>query len=181
MSGRSKTACGFSAWSLRPTACKTSSWPPKQSLIAHPIRLWALTNYALALDAIARFHLEFWRLNLLSDGERHARHFDLGFASYLEKHALALTLIGLTINKPQFEKLFDEGSMEHGIQVGAYARLKWAVVHVEDVAKTLAAYQYLRVLAPANAALRKKERVYTFVLERLDERYVWGQQRRHRR
>ena len=140
----------------------------------HALQLFAdVIDYALALDAIARFHLEFWRLNLLSDGERHARHFDLGFASYLEKHALALTLIGLTINKPQFEKLFDEGSMEHGIQVGAYARLKWAVVHVEDVAKTLAAYQYLRVLAPANAALRKKERVYTFVLERLDERYAF--------
>ncbi|MDP2342426.1 MAG: YiiX/YebB-like N1pC/P60 family cysteine hydrolase [Deltaproteobacteria bacterium] len=128
-------------------------------------------DHSFALDALARFHLEFWRLNLVTNPERHARHFDLGFAAYLEKHALALALVDTTINKPQFEKLFDEGSIEHGIPAGAYMRLKWAVVHVEDVAKTLTAHQYLKVLAPANAVLRREDRVYTFVLERLDDRY----------
>jgi hypothetical protein len=129
-------------------------------------------DYTFALDALARFHLEFWRLNVVTEPERHARHFDLGFAAYLEKHALALTLIDHTINKPQFEKLFDEGSIEHGVPAGAYARLKWAVVHVEDVAKTLAAHQYVKVLTPANDVLRKEDRVYAFVLERLEERYA---------
>jgi hypothetical protein len=129
-------------------------------------------DHSLALDALARFHLEFWRLNLVTNPERHARHFDLGFAAYLEKHALALSLVDITISKPQFEKLFDEGSIEHGIQPGAYGRLKWAVVHVEDVAKTLTAHQYLKVLTPANQVLRREDRVYTFVLERLEERYA---------
>ena len=130
-------------------------------------------DHTFALDALSTFHLEFWRLNLVTNPERHARHFDLGFAAYLEKHALALALVELTINKPQFEKLFDEGSLEHGIPPAAYARLKWAVVHVEDVAKTLAAHQYLKILTPANATLRKEDRVYTFVLERLEERYAF--------
>ncbi len=128
-------------------------------------------DHTVALDALARFHLEFWRLNLVTNPQRHAQHFDLGFAAYLEKHALALALVDLTINKPQFEKLFDEGSIEHGIPPAAYLRLKWAVVHVEDVAKTLAAHQYLKVLAPANELLKKDDRVYAFVIERLEERY----------
>ena len=130
-------------------------------------------DHSFALDALAAFHLEFWRLNLVTNPERHARHFDLGFAAYLEKHALALALVDLTLNKPQFEKLFDEGSVEHGIPAAAYMRLKWAVVHVEDVAKTLTAHQYLKLLKPANDVLRKEDRVYTFVLERLEERYAF--------
>lgn len=125
-----------------------------------------------ALDALARFHLDFYRLNVVTQPERHARHFDIGFAAYLEKHALALTLVDKTINKPQFEKLFDEGSLEHGIPAGAYGRLKWAVVHVEDVAKTLAAHQYVKVLTPANNVLRQENRNYDFVLTRLEERYA---------
>lgn len=130
-------------------------------------------DHTLALDALARFHLDFWRLNLVTQPERHARHFDLGFAAYLEKHALALTLIEQTHNKPQFEKLFDEGSVEHGVPPGAYARLKWNVLHVEDVAKTLAAHQYLKVLTPANEVLRKDDPLYSFVYERLEERYAF--------
>jgi hypothetical protein len=129
-------------------------------------------DHAFALDALSRFHLEFWRLNIVTQPERHARHFDIGFAAYLEKHALALTLIDQTINKSQFEKLFDEGSVEHGIPAGAYARLKWAVVHVEDVAKTLAAHQYVKLLTPANATLRKGDRTFDFILERMEERYA---------
>lgn len=151
--------------------------PMEQALTAderdQALSLFAdVLDHTFALDALARFHLEFWKLNLVTEPERHARHFDLGFAAYLEKHALALALIDHTINKPQFEKLFDEGSIEHGVPAGAYARLKWAVVHVEDVAKTLTAHQYVKVLSPANAALRKDDKVWDFVLERLEERYA---------
>jgi hypothetical protein len=133
-------------------------------------------DHTMALDALARFHLDFYRVNVVTDKERHARHFDIGFAAYLEKHALALALIDQTINRAQFEKLFDEGSAELGIPAGAYARLKWAVVHVEDVAKTLAAHQYVKVLAGANQKLAAEEPVYSFVIERLEERYAYVKQ-----
>ncbi len=140
----------------------------------HALVLFAdVLDHTFALDALSRFHLDFWRLNLVTDPERHARHFDLGFAAYLEKHALALSLIEATHNKPQFEKLFDEGSVEHGVPRGAYARLKWNVLHIEDVAKTLAAHQYLKVLGPANEALQKEDKLYAFVCERLEERYAF--------
>lgn len=134
-------------------------------------------DHTLALDALARFHLDFYRTNLLTGPERHARHFDLGFAAYLEKHALALALIDQTINRAQFEKLFDEGSPELGIPRGAYAQLKWSAVHLEDVGKTLAAHQHLKALGAANASLCTQDPTYRFIMDRLENRYAYVKQK----
>jgi hypothetical protein len=140
-------------------------------------RVRALTFFASvldhchALDAVVRFHLDFWRVNPLTQSSSHARHFDLGFLAYVEKLALALALIDQTINKPQFEKLLDEGSPVYGIPAGAYTRLKWNVVHVDDVGKSLAAHQYFGLLAAEHAKLRQHDAVWGFVQDRLEERY----------
>ena len=79
----------------------------------------AVIDNTVALDTLARFHLDFWHVNALTDRERHARHFALFFATYVEKLALGLALIDKTINKPQFEKLFDEGNQAMGIAPGS--------------------------------------------------------------
>lgn len=139
---------------------------------ARALTLFAsVLDHCHALDAVVQFNLEFWRINPLTQTERHARHFDLGFLAYVEKLALALALVDQTINKPQFEKLLDEGNPVFGIPAGAYARLKWNVVHVEDVAKSLAAHQYFTVLASENAKLRAGDATWGFVQDRLEERY----------
>jgi hypothetical protein len=140
-------------------------------------RARALTHFAdvldhcHALDAMVRFHLDFWRVNPVTHSDGHAQHFDLGFLAYLEKLALALAFVDATINKPQFERLFDEGSHAYGIPAGAYGRLKWNVVHVEGVAKVLAAHHYLKVLALSNKRLRAQSD-WAFVQDRIDERYA---------
>jgi hypothetical protein len=105
-----------------------------------------VVDHILALDQIARYHLEFWKLSPIADRERHARHFALFFAAYCEKLALGVQFIDRTINKPQFEKLYDEGNPALGLSPGAYRTLKWNVVHVEDAAKALAAHQWMRTL-----------------------------------
>ena len=127
----------------------------------------------ISLDNLARFHLDFFRLSVVGDPERHARHFALFFAAYLEKLALGLALVDKTINKPQFEELFDEGSQGYGIQPGAYKRLKWNVVHVEDAAAALAAHQWMRLLSgPLDKLAKADPQQWGFVLDRLEDRYA---------
>ncbi len=128
-------------------------------------------DHALALDALSRRHLAAWGKHPLPTSTTSVRHLDLGFAAYVEKLSLGLALIERTLNKPQFEKLYDEGSMALGIPAGAYARLKWNIVHVEQVAKALAVHQVIKAAGPINDTLRGA-RPWSFVVERLDERYA---------
>jgi hypothetical protein len=151
--------------------------PPEQGLSADE-RKEALSlfegvlDHVIALDTIARFHLNFFQISVLDDPARHARHFVLFFAAYVEKLSLALSLIDKTINKPQFEKLFDEGNQGLGIAPGAYKTLKWNAVHVEDAATALAAHQWMKVLAGKLEDLQKKEpTTWGFLLNRLEDRY----------
>ena len=127
-------------------------------------------DHSVELDKIARFHLSFFDISVMDDPARHARHFVLFFAAYVEKLALGLALIDRTINKPQFEELFDEGSQGLGIQPGAYATLKWNVVHVEDAATALAAHQWMKLLSGQLDTLAKTD-PWGFVINRLDDRY----------
>jgi hypothetical protein len=130
-------------------------------------------DHSAALDQMARWHLEFWKLSPMSDRERHARHFALFFAAYVEKLALGVALIDRTINKPQFEKLFDEGNVALGISPGAYQTLKWNVIHVDDAARALAAHQWLKVLGgPLERLAKTDEPTWGFLMNRLEERYA---------
>lgn len=132
----------------------------------------AVLDNSVALDQLARFHLDFWLVNAVTQRERHARHFALFFATYVEKLAVGLTLIDRTINKPQFEKLFDEGNHGLGIAPGAYARLKWNVVHVEDATTALAAHQWLKTLGGTLHELEKNDpQTWGFLRNRLEDRY----------
>lgn len=134
----------------------------------------AVLDNSIALDQLARFHLDFWHVNAVTDRERHARHFSLFFAAYVEKLAIGLTLIDRTINKPQFEKLFDEGNQGLGITPGAYAKLKWNVVHVEDASTALAAHQWLKVMSGKLDDLEKKDpQTWGFLRNRLEDRYEY--------
>lgn len=131
-----------------------------------------VVDHAAALDQIARFHLEFWKLSALNERDEHARHFALFFASYLEKLALGVSFVDRTINKPQFEKLLDEGNASYGIAPGAYRTLKWNVVHVEDAAKALAAHQWMRTLGGPLERLAKSDApTWGFLMNRLEDRY----------
>ncbi len=124
------------------------------------------------LDKMARFHLDFIQISVVHDPLRHARHFALFFGAYLEKLALGLALIDRTINKPQFEELFDEGSQGFGIQPGAYAKLKWNVVHVEDAATALAMHQWMKLLSGQLKKLaQKNEKLWGFLESRIEDRY----------
>jgi hypothetical protein len=132
----------------------------------------AVLDHTVALDHLARFHLDFWHVDVVNDGARHARHFALFFASYVEKLAIGLALIDRTINKPQFEKLFDEGNHGLGIAPGAYQRLKWNVVHVEDASTALAAHQWMKILSGTLDELSQQDpQTWGFLMNRLEDRY----------
>jgi hypothetical protein len=142
---------------------------------ARALALFAdVLDHCHAFDGLVRFHLDVWKVRPIPTQVEQVRHFDLGYLAYLEKLALALTLVEQAINKPQFEKLYDEGSQAWGIPAGAWAKLKWNVVHVEDVAKVLGSHSLRRLMADAEAALRRATTGsrWTFIQARIDERYA---------
>lgn len=106
-----------------------------------------ILSYQVALDTLARFHLDFYRLDLIRNPVPHARHFLLGFTAYYLQVRLGLELIDRTSGKPQFEALLDEGSPERGVPPKAYARLKWNVVHLQELGRIFAAHQYHKFLS----------------------------------
>jgi hypothetical protein len=151
---------------------------PKDQALSAEERVSALALFeqvlahGVALDGMAHFHLEFWRIAAMKDPARHARHFALGFAAYCLKARLGLTFVSLTQNKPQFETLLDEGSREVGLPPGLYGRLKLNVVHVETVSKILAAHSYHLVLKQTSYAKIPVDSGFPRVLQILDRAYA---------
>jgi hypothetical protein len=130
-----------------------------------------ILDYQLLLDGLTQFHLGFWRLDVFSEPMRHSRHFLLGFHAYYNQMSLGLRFIERTLNKPQFETLFDEGSDEVGIFQGAYTRLKWNVVHVENVAKVFAAHQYHKLMSATCYRKFGDDPLLNFVVEDVERTY----------
>jgi hypothetical protein len=150
--------------------------PAEQALGADErARAWSIfadvLDHALALDALSQRHFAAWRKRPSPTAAASVRHLDLGFAASVEQLALGLEFVDRTLNRPQFEKLLDEGSPVAGVPAGAYARLKWNVVHVEEVAKTLAVHQLIKVAAPVNEQLGRTAS-WRFVVDRLEDRYA---------
>ena len=129
-------------------------------------------SHEVALDALARFHFDFWRIDALKDPARHARHFAIGFAAYCLKVRLGLAFVDLTLNKPQFETLLDEGSRELGLPPGLYARLKYNVVHIEAVSKILAAHGYHLILRQTSYAKIPLDTGFSSILPILEKAYA---------
>jgi hypothetical protein len=136
-----------------------------------------LLDYQLLLDGMSQFHQDFWYLDVFSDPTRHARHFLLGFHSYCHQLALGLRFIEKTINKPQFEVLFDEGSEDVGVFQGAYSRLKWNVVHVENIAKVFAAHQYHKLMSYTCYRKFGEDPLLPFILEDVERAYQEAKER----
>lgn len=128
-------------------------------------------DYTVALDSLSRFHGDFWRIRLAEDPLRHARHFLLGFASRCLRMSLGFSFIDRTLGKPQFEKLLDEGAPELGVPAGAYARLKWNVVHVKDVGEMVASHQYHRVLAQTAYESLSADDLVSYAMTAVDVTY----------
>jgi hypothetical protein len=124
---------------------KEDQLSPTERELAHDLFAQVMA-YAIALDGMARVHGDYWDVSPLKQRTRHARHFAIHFAAYTQLHQLGLKFIDLTQGKPQFETLLDEGSPRNGTPPRAYERLKWNVVHVEDVSRLVAGHQYHKVL-----------------------------------
>jgi hypothetical protein len=136
-----------------------------------------VVDYSVALDQMAVFHFEFWRVDIIRQPIRHARHFAVAFAAYCLMVRLGLQFADFTLNRPQFEKLLDEGSPEHGLPPGMYGHLKWNVVHVEVISRILAAHQYHKILKRTAYHEFSGELAMPPVLRVLDDSYDRVKQR----
>lgn len=101
----------------------------------------------VAAHTITRFHRGALELDPHDDPVRHAMHFGLAHRAYFRRLSLGMDLCARAQNRPQFETLLDEGAPDLGLRAGQWASFKWNVLHVEHVARAVAAREHQVAIA----------------------------------
>ncbi len=83
-------------------------------------------DYVLALDAIERYHAQFYMLS----GERRERSFFVSYAAFLAKYRCTLELIEAGKRNPTLDKILNEPVPELGLPAGSYAKLKFKYLNI---------------------------------------------------
>lgn len=128
-------------------------------------------DHHVAYDAISSLHMGFWRIDPLSEGPRHARHFALGVAAYLGRLSLGMELVGRTLGNARIERLLDEGAAALGIPPGGYELLRDDVTELDHVARVVAAGQYHDLLKGSQYPIVCADEVMERVVREIDASY----------
>lgn len=115
--------------------------------------LWGLwqsfLDYEIALESIKNTYGDFVGFKPSEEPERHARLFLTAYAAFLAQYACGLRVVGLAEPVRALHTLLNEEVPEFGIHPGAFARLKWNVIHVASVTLATAGRAVLHLLGPS--------------------------------
>lgn len=99
-------------------------------------------DHFVALDRIKSDYRAWPGISYLQHRARHARAFGIAYSALLCQCRYALRLIELTQSNPLFEALLDEPLPSFGLGSGAYARMKFAVLHVRTYSMVAAGKEW---------------------------------------
>lgn len=103
----------------------------------------------VAIDRVKALHADFWRFPWPPDLANHGPAFSLAYGAYAAQLSCGADLIRLAANRKALETLLDEPSEELGIPKGSFARLKWGVLHLQDIAQLYSGRGYLELIQKA--------------------------------
>lgn len=113
------------------------------------VALWAdYLDYQIALNKLVDDYKYFYQINYFTNKKTHAVAFLIGYASYVASYSNGIKLVDYTINNKLFETLLDDTYPEYGIPPKMYAKLKYNVLHANDVLRLNAGYAYYKFLNP---------------------------------
>ncbi len=78
-------------------------------------------DYLLALDALERYHRDFYFLS----GERRKNAFLISYSAFLAQYRFSLDLIDAAKNNPLFDTILNEPVPEIGLSKGTFAKIKF--------------------------------------------------------
>lgn len=123
-------------------------------------QIWQVVlDYMRALDGIKEYWRSFHKFKAIRERRAHAEAFLVGYAAWMVQYRHGLDFVDLTVPSKVMEKLLDESSARHDIPEGAFARLKWNIIHVNAVTRLLGRSQYFKTVQPAleDADCNRKE------------------------
>ncbi len=111
------------------------------------IQLWSkYLDYQIALQMLTDDYRYFYQINYVTSKKLHAKAFLISYASYLSSYKNGMKLITYSINNKILETLLDSQFLEYGVPKGMYSKLKWNVIHVNDVVRLTSGYGYFKYL-----------------------------------
>lgn len=112
--------------------------------------IWqTVLDYMRALDGIKGYWKDFHKFGAIRERRAHAESFMVGYTAWLVQYRHGLAFIELTVPSKPMEKLLDEPARRFDIPEGAFAALKWNVIHVKAVTRLLGSRQYWKTIAPS--------------------------------
>jgi hypothetical protein len=112
--------------------------------------IWqTILDYMRALDGIKGYWKDFHKFGMIRERRAHAEAFMAGYSAWLVQYRHGLDFIEMTVPSKPMEKLLDERSRRFDIPGGAFASLKWNVIHVKAITRLLGSRQYWKTLMPA--------------------------------
>lgn len=141
-------------------------------------------DYQIEMSKLVDDYKFFYQINYFTNRDLHAKAFLIGYTAFLTSYQNGIKLIGYTLDNPLFETLLNDEYSKYGISAGMYDKLKWNVLHVNDVVRLTAGYgnykflysQYKKVgLVAENSDLFAYiEKAYKFSTQKLaKESIVW--------
>lgn len=106
----------------------------------------AVIDRMRALDQVKTFWKGSMRISPLTDRPAHARAFVAGYAAWLVQYRRGLEYMALTVPNKPLETILDEPSPAHDLPEGSFGALKYRVIHVKEVSRLFAGYQYYKTL-----------------------------------
>lgn len=118
-------------------------------------QIWQVVlDYMRALDGIKEYWRSFHKYKAIRERRAHSEAFLAGYSAWMVQYRHGLDFVDLTVPSKVMEKLLDEPAPRHDIPEGAFAKLKWNIIHVNAVTALLGRAQYYKTL---RAALRDSD------------------------
>lgn len=113
------------------------------------IQLWAnFVDYQVALNKLVDDYKYFYQINYFTNRELHAKAYLIGYAAFLTSYQNGVKLIGYAAENELLETILDDEYREYGVPAGMYTKLKWNVLHVNDMVWLTAGYGNYKFLYP---------------------------------
>ncbi|RJR30793.1 hypothetical protein C4569_03920 [Candidatus Parcubacteria bacterium] len=143
------------------------------------LQLWGnFIDYQIALSKLVDDYKYFYQINYFLNKNLHAKAFIIGYSSFLSSYSSGIKFIDYSMGNNVIEKILDDSYPEYGIDKGMYEKLKWNVIHVNDVLRLTAGYRNYLFLKPVyiknglndSALAADLEANYNFSVSKLNDK-----------
>ncbi len=105
------------------------------------VRLWmSYLDHQVALNMLVEEYKDFYMINYFTKRKLHAKAYLIGYTAYLTSYNNGIKLIDLTIDNKIIDEILNDSYLNYGVPAGMYSKLKWNVLHLNDVVRLTAGY-----------------------------------------